>query len=139
MSFDDLPDDWSVRPLTTPTLVADVLDLVLAEADRRAGALAFLLCDDTGRLLAPAVVTDVPDDVDDEEKRRMIETFVRPLGPAGTLHLAIGRQDGLSIRPSDRAWASAAAEVCAGGPRLLGFHLLTLHGYRELRLPPVAA
>ena len=139
MSFDDLPDDWSDRPLTTPTLVADVLDLVLAEADRRIGALAFLLCDGTGRLLAPAVVTDVPDDIENDERQRMIETFVRPLGPAGSLHLAIGRQDGLSIRAGDRAWAAAAAEVCAGGPRLLGVHLLTLHGYRELRLPPRAA
>jgi hypothetical protein len=32
MTFDDLPDDWSDRPLTDPALVADVLDLVSSRA-----------------------------------------------------------------------------------------------------------
>lgn len=139
MSFEDLPEDWPTRPLTTPTLVADVLDLVLSEADRRVGALCFLLCDEDARLLVPAVVTEIADSCPDDERNRAVKTFAGALGPKGTLHVAIGRSDGLSISSSDRSWMRVAAEVCATGPRLLGVHLLTLYGYREIRVPPRAA
>jgi hypothetical protein len=51
MTFDDLPDDWSDRPLTDPALVADVLDLVVFARDRQQGAVSFLLCDEDARLV----------------------------------------------------------------------------------------
>jgi len=139
MSFEDLPDDWPHQPLLVPTLVADVLDLVISEADRRKGALGFLLCDETARLLVPAVVADVPDSCGDDERVRAISVFAGTLGPTGSLHVAIGRSDGLSVRASDRAWARAAATACADGPRLLGVHVLTLHGYREVSMEQAAA
>jgi len=60
MAFTDLPADWPTRPLTEPRLVADVLDLLLSDADRLAGGLLIALCDDEARLLQPIVIGDLP-------------------------------------------------------------------------------
>ena len=48
MTFNDLPDDWPTRSITEPGLVADVLDLLVSEADRQRGALVLALCDSEG-------------------------------------------------------------------------------------------
>jgi hypothetical protein len=60
MTFEDLPNDWSDRPLTDPALLSDVLDLVVFEKDRAAGAVSFLLCDDEGRLVQPVTIGELP-------------------------------------------------------------------------------
>jgi hypothetical protein len=70
---------------------------------------------------------------------RAISVVAGTLGPTGSLHVAIGRSDGLSVRAGDRAWARTAATACADGPRLLGVHVLTLHGYREVTMEQAAA
>lgn len=91
MSFHDLPDDWSERPLTDPALVTDVLDLVGA------------------------------------------------IGRRGSVLVAVARPAGLTVRPSDLAWRSAVEQVCRDeGVRLLGVHLVTIHGSREV-VPDAAA
>jgi hypothetical protein len=60
---------------------------------------------------------------------------LRGLATSGGVLVALARPDGLSISTSDLMWQSAAYDVCqASGARLLGVHLLTLHGSRVL--PP---
>ena len=75
MGFDDLPDDWSDRPLTDPQLLADVLDLVVMERDRRAGALGVLICDGHQRLALPVMISDLDDAADDDDRRKGLETI----------------------------------------------------------------
>ena len=60
MSFRDLPEDWPSRPLTDPTLVDDVLDLLVSERDRQDGALFILLCDSQDHLALPTACDDPP-------------------------------------------------------------------------------
>jgi hypothetical protein len=134
MGFRDLPDDWPERRLREPRLVADVLDLVVKEADRHSGALAVLLCDVEGRLMQPVVITDLPAHLSDAEREHLVGTFVETLGWDGSLLLAIARRDGLSITPDDLAWSRAARRVCAAEVELLGVHVVTVAGSREV--PP---
>jgi hypothetical protein len=79
MSFDDLPDGWTQQPLTDPRLVADVLDLCVSDADRCAGALAILMCDEEGRLLQPGIISDLDYDSSETERARMLGLFVTHL------------------------------------------------------------
>ena len=146
MGFDDLPDDWSDRPLTDPQLLADVLDLVVMERDRRAGGLGVLICDGHQRLALPVMISELDDVTDDDDRRKGLETIATAvrgfdLGDAGGtggagIHLAIARRDGLSITRSDRSWQQVAASVCADDIDLLGVHVVTCDGSRTV--PPVA-
>ncbi|MGF1661261.1 MAG: hypothetical protein ACFCVG_02105 [Kineosporiaceae bacterium] len=46
--------------------------------------------------------------------------------------VAVARRSGRSIRPEGRAWLRAAVRACADGPRLLGVHVITPEGSREV-------
>jgi hypothetical protein len=134
MGFQDLADDDFHQPLTEPTLVANMLDLVVSAADRRMGAIAVLMCDDDGRLVQPAIVGELgPDQITEEDRERLVSVFVRGMGGHGSLLLAIARRDGLSISPEDVAWCHTAVRVCGGGGvRLLGVYVVTMSGSREV-------
>ena len=146
MGFEDLPDDWSDRPLTDPQLLADVLDLVVMDRDRRAGGLGVLICDAHQRLSVPVMISEPDDLADDEEREKGLSTIAHAvrgfdLGDAGGtgragIHLAIARRDGLSSTRSDRSWQRAAVAVCGDDIDLLGVHVVTCDGSRTL--PPVA-
>ena len=146
MGFDDLPDDWSDRPLTDPQLLADVLDLVVMERDRRAGALGVLICDGHRRLALPVMISDLDEVAGDDDRRKGLETIATAvrafdLADAGGtgrpgIHLAIARRDGLSITRSDRSWQRAARSVCGDEIDLLGVHVVTCDGSRTM--PPVS-
>lgn len=145
MSFEDLPDDWTARPLHDPRLVADVLDLVVGEEDRRGGALGLLMCDREDRLRQPVLVTDLDTDVVEdaaevcERALRIVADVLGAEGPGGLL-VVRGRADGLSVTAADVALARMARAVCVeAGVRLLGVHLLTLSGSREVPLRRRAA
>jgi hypothetical protein len=131
MSFQDLPDGWNDRPLTDPRLVADVLDLIVSDADRRAGGLAMLLCDDEGRLQQPVFISDLDYDSSETERALMFGRFVARLAEqVDSILFALAREDGLSITDDDQSWARAIQYACSGEVRLLGFHVVTLVGSR---------
>ena len=133
MSFEDLPDGWKERPLTDPRLVADVLDLVVSDADRCAGALAVLLCDERGRLLQPGIISDLDYASGESERAKMLSCFVVTMAEwFDSILFALARADGLSITADDESWARAAQYACSGEVRLLGFHLVTRDGSRLL-------
>ena len=131
MGFDDLPADWSDRPLTDPRLVRDVLDLIVFDKDRRAGALSILICDEEGRLVQPVTITDIPR-VTQEDRVRCISNLVDAIGRTGSLLFALARPDGLSITEADTAWLRAAEIACGVDVRLLGLYVVTCHGSREV-------
>lgn len=133
MGFNDLPDDWPDRPLTEPQLVADVLDLVVFDRDRRSGALAVLICDDEARLVQPVVITDLEPMATEEERCKALSAITGAMGGCGSILVAIARRDGLSITDGDRVWARAAARRAdADEVRLLGVHVVTSTGSREM-------
>jgi len=134
MGFTDLPDDWSDRPLTEPRLVADVLDLVVSERDRREGALALLMCDDEGRLVQPVVISDLEPAATEDDRCEALTVFTSAISGCGSILVAVARRDGLSITDDDRVWARAARRAGGGEVRLLGVHLVTTTGSREVPL-----
>lgn len=134
MGFEDLADDDLERPLTEPKLVANVLDLVISEADRHAGAMGVLMCDPDGRLVQPAVIGELEPHPTEEDRERLLSVFVAAMGGHGSLLLGIARRDGLSITAEDVAWSHTAARACSesDGMRLLGVHVVTMTGSREV-------
>ncbi len=137
MTFEDLPADWPQRPLTDPRLLDDVLDLMVGYHDRVERSLVVLVCDAEVRLVQPMAIDDLPDVCDADLVQKMVDIVVEALGDdmAGTLVLALGRPDGLSITDDDRAWVAAAeAALAATGWTLSSAHIVTLHGSRTI--PP---
>lgn len=139
MGFEDLPDDWVDRPLDEPALVADVLDLVVSERDRRAGALAVLLCDLQARLVTPVVISDLDELAPEAARVEALQVVTQVMQGQGCVLVAVARRDGLSITADDHVWARAAATACAPGIALLGVHVVTSSGSREIPYDPRAA
>lgn len=134
MSFDDLPDDWPHRSVADPTLAADLVDLVVSDADRREGALGLLLCRPDGTLAQPVIVTtqdcpDVPHLLD------LVVDQLPHVPGVGGLVLAIARAWG-GVNDADRHLHQVALEVCrAHDLTLWGTFLATSGGVTPL---PVA-
>ena len=133
MTFHDVPRDLAQRPLTDARFVADVLDLCVPFPDREAGALCVLLCDYEDRLAQPMVIGEIGHPSADERLQMLSNMFLvaRELLPYGSVLLAVARADGLSLTPDDELWARAAV-AAADGYRLLGVHVVTMHGSREI-------
>jgi hypothetical protein len=116
MSFYDLPDNWCDLSLRNPTLAADVVDLVVSERDRRDNTLAFLLCDDLGRLIQPICIGRIEWGCDANQRRRGFDWLGRlpselSRSLAGVV-LALGHRQS-RVRQSDLAWARTAEELLA--------------------------
>lgn len=134
MSFEDLPDDWPHRSVADPVLAADLVDLVVSDADRRDGALGMLLCRPDGTLAQPVVVgtKDCPDLA--HVLLLMLDRLPGLPGVDG-LVLAIARPWG-SLSDADRVIHQLAMDGCRDrGLRLWGTYLATSAGVTPL---PVA-
>ena len=136
MSFRDLPEDWPSRPLTDPTLVDDVLDLLVSERDRQDGALFILLCDSQDHLALPTACDDPPALASAVDREFAVRTVLRggePVLADGSFLVAFARRGSLEITADDTAWARAAAAAARHSPlRLLGVHVVTSIGSREI-------
>ena len=132
MSFEDLPDGWIDLPLEDPRLVSNVLDLVVSYTDRVDGGLAILMCDDEHRLVQPCMISDLDYLASEDERHRALRNVVDVMDRQGSMHVAIARKDGLSITPDDHVWARAMSRACSHAVELLGVHVVTLHGSREV-------
>ncbi|MDP9397407.1 MAG: hypothetical protein M3P96_06090 [Actinomycetota bacterium] len=67
-----------------------------------------------------------------------MRAFAEAAGPGSSLLVALARSDGLSLTEDDRAWLAVARLGCGADVRLLGVHVVTLGGSREV-LPARAA
>ena len=81
------------------------------------------------------VVGELPDDLTDSDRERWLQTILGGTQGRDSVLVAVARGYGLSLRDGDHAWARAAVRACADGPRLLGVHVITLDGSREVPVP----
>jgi hypothetical protein len=153
MSFEDLPSDWPQRPVTDPTITADLLDLVVTGRDRAAGALGVLLCGRDERLLQPLVVEMPGYRLSAAERRRGFDNICAAfchLGePTGAdeaelvnadlgILVALARSGSPLVTSGDLRWRDTAEQSCGRyGVALLGTWLVTPEVIRPL--PPGAA
>ncbi|QFG68108.1 hypothetical protein [Ornithinimicrobium pratense] len=138
MSFEDLPGDWPQRSVADPILAADLVDLVVSDADRRDGALGLLLCRPDGRLAQPVVVSTLgcPDVLNLLD---LVLDQLPHLPGIDGLVLAIARQWG-GLSDEDRALHQAALELCRDhGLTLWGAYLATSAGVSPLPVAPELA
>lgn len=137
MSFEDLPSDWPQRPVTDPAITADLLDLIVTDRDRAAGALAVLLCGRDDRLLQPIVVEAPKLQADAEERRQGFDNICAALGHLGEpgaeggtsgfgLLVALARPGPPLATAGDLGWRDTAQQSCRDyGVGLLGVWLVT--------------
>lgn len=132
MTFQDLPSDWPMRSLTDPRLAADVVDLVVSDADRRAGGLSFLLCRWDGSLGQPVfVATEGCEDLG-EVVRLMVGTIQDEMPGLTGMVLALARPCG-GLTDEDRRLHQLALDLCrARGFALHGTYLATGGGVEHL-------
>jgi len=111
MTYNDLPPDWPTRPVTDPDITADLLDLVVRDADRVDGALCILLCGEEGQLVQPMVVPRPPTRMSREQRGRVfasLEHLAAEEDLRGGILVAIAREKGPFVTDTDRAWHEAA-------------------------------
>jgi hypothetical protein len=144
MTFEDLPADWSRRPVTDSAITADLLDLLVGERDRAVGALGILLCGPGDRLLQPIVVEAPDRSADASERRQGFDNICSALcqldqpgdGQAGSglgMLVALARPGPPMAGPADLDWRDTVVRSCADyGVRLLGVWLVTPDVIREL-------
>ena len=113
-----------------------MLDLVVFEKDRAAGAVSFLLCDDETRLVQPVTIGELPATMTQAERVHFVSVMVERMGHCGATVVALARDDRLSVTAEDQAWLCAAQQACRGDVRLLGVHVVTMTGSRVV--PPHA-
>lgn len=153
MSFEDLPSDWPQRPVTDPAITADLLDLVVTERDRAAGALGVLLCGRNERLLQPLVVEMPGYRLSAAERRRGFDNLCAAFCHLGEtpadgvaeavnadlgILVALARSGAPLVTSGDLRWRDTAEQSCGSyGVALLGVWLVTPQVIRPL--PPGAA
>lgn len=136
MEFTDLPRNWDDYDLRTGDLATGVIDLFLDIPTREAGCLLLLFLDGEGRLLAPVVLDEVPQDATPEPLLAMLEEVTSEEHQGLGVIVALGRLGAPFSTPQDRAWANALREMLmtSQGCRLRGFYLATPSHIRELVL-----
>lgn len=138
MSYSDLPRDWPELSLADPALAADVLDLCVSDADRRAGALAVLLCRPGGALSQPLLVEQVPAGRALREAVSAVVIGALPLPGVDGVVVGLVRPRG-PVTDADRAVHQHTLEVCRRAGLLLhGTFLVTLAGVEQLPVGPTA-
>lgn len=124
--------------LDTAEAVRQHLDVAVSEPERRERAVRLVLCGLENEVLVHCVVggdeKDAPRDV--PARARMITVFARELSSArgsGAIVVVVTRPGPVTIGENERMWFRAAHQVCAElGVRLLGVHLMTPRGQREV-------
>ena len=136
MDYTALPRDWAHRPLTDPDLTAGVLDLFIPERDRHDGTIVMLLCHDSGRLMQPVLVNDVPPRLPSPEKTRTWDGLLHAAaGCRASVVLAVGARRS-RLTTDVVAWVDAARTSCAAANvPLLGIYLASRDGVEFLHVP----
>lgn len=120
MSFEDLPQNWTDMPLSTPGLAVDVVDLVLKESDRAQRAMLLLPCDehDVG-YPTPIVIPDTDWFVGHDERREMLAALAS-LGLPSVV-AAVSAPQRLPAEVVERWHTDFHAALTAANTRLIGF------------------
>jgi len=144
MTFEDLPSDWPQRPVTDATITADLLDLIVTERDRAAGALGVLLCARDDRLLQHLVVEMPGYRLSAAERRRGFDNICAAFCHVGEptaggvnadlgILVALARSGAPLVTSGDLRWRDTAEQSCQSyGVTLLGVWLVTPEVIRPL-------
>ncbi len=141
MTFEDLPENWAEQPLRNEELAADVLDLFVGLQARLDGALMVLLCDEQYRLLQPIQIDGI-ELYPPADTPQMLDNLVTALAdayPGASALMAVARPGALRIRTGDEQWAQQLTRACQDRVRLLGIHVVTPDGSREVPPPSMVA
>jgi len=121
--------------LLDPQVANAALEAFVDEEDRMTGGLAFLFCDDEGKLLQPVLVSDIPAPLSRDDRWTALRWATGlcemvgddHAGPLGLI-LAVVREHG-PICDEDREWHQVALDACAEvGAPMRGMHLVTMDG-----------
>ena len=117
------------------------LDLAIAPYERRRRSVWYVLYDDDGRPVMHCPVDEVPSKPTFDECVEISDAIARAvqhLDDGVSLLVAITRPGSPSVMASDRLWYRAVQQVCAARQvPLLGVHVLTAEGHREMFLDDV--
>ena len=136
MTFEDLPPRASEIPLTNRRVAADVIDLIISDADRATGCVALMICDSEDRGIQPVVLHDVPPDAELSGFAQLLEHAVAARRREATVRSSSAAGDGMGRRrttpighgtswpstgvPTTRSSCSATTSrppmVCSGSP-----------------------
>lgn len=131
-----LPRDWARRPVTDPEVFEPLVDLIVLEDWRAAGALVLLLCHQGGRLLQPIVLAEFNAAVSPTSAGRALSARLGELreGGARAAAFVIARPGLPEHTDRERELGAALGRACAStGVELLGI-ALAVPG-RVVRLP----
>ena len=119
MTYEDLPYEWDKLPLTDPGFAADVVDLLLADRDRRRDSMLLLFCHDDDTLIQPVVIDGIPWRCSAAARRRTFK-FLDHFSDIGVI-IAISSSTPIPDNVV-RLWLAEAERMAgAGGPALLHF------------------
>ncbi|GAA2479642.1 hypothetical protein GCM10009858_16520 [Terrabacter carboxydivorans] len=141
MTFQDLPPRASEIALTDRRVAADVIDLIISDADRANGSVGVMICDAEHRGIQPVVLHDVPPDAGVSGLAQLLDLLLPLVSESGgSVLIGRGRARGAAPNDLDRAWHEMAIARCAEHEvALLGYYLATTDGVFRLPEPLSAA
>lgn len=136
MSFEDLPQDWTAVPLTSPRVAGAVVDRVLSEKLRAEDTLLLISCDERGVAYPPPILISETDwQADGQERREMLEVLAALGVPSIVVAFSSSRPVPSGVVD---AWhADVDAAFAAAGTRLLGVFTAWSHTVRSVSQVPV--
>lgn len=123
--------------LDTPDAIREHLAYELRLTSFHDRGVRVILCGERNQVLLHCHVAEVPPEVSDEDCRAALWPLVLPISGdgSGAMLIAITRPGPLLLTGSDRRWFRIAHTVCADyAVRMLGVHVATPHGQREMVL-----
>ncbi|UVE95841.1 hypothetical protein [Dietzia sp. B32] len=127
MRFEQLPDDWSRRPLDDAPLAAGVIDLVIGYEDRQRDTLLILPCDEYDAALpSPILIGDTDWTASSRDRRRSMAVLSQVPVPGFVVGLSAGRRLPAKVV---RGWLRTIEdELDSSGQALLAFGVADPHG-----------
>jgi hypothetical protein len=123
--------------LDSPDAIRRHLAVELAVTGFMDRGLRVVLCGERNEVLLHCHVGDLPPELSESECAKALCPLAHPLGGglAGAMLVALTRPGPLVLTAGDRRWFRVAHAVCADHEvRMLGVHLVTPHGQREVVL-----
>ncbi len=113
MTFEDLPPRANEIPLTNRRVAADVIDLIISDANRAAGCVAVMICDSEHRGIQPIVLHDVPPDAEAGGFASCSTCCCRSCRERRWGPHRRGRRHGTAPNDPDRSWHQMAIDRCS--------------------------
>lgn len=124
--------------LDSPNAIHNHLRCAIAAEDFHVPGVRFIACDERNEVRAHFHVSDVPPHATLADCAFMASVFAEGMarsGPDTAMVVALTRLGATSLTDADRCWFRALRQACAQhGVRLLGVHVVTPRGVREVVL-----